>query len=253
VIFVGSQIPAGSDIEFPACRECNDRSKQYDQIAAMLALATPREATGEERSHFLKAVRGVRNNARAAIAEMNRGFAGWRHLAREFTNQTGLKAHAAELGPINRKAMFVLAAKLGLASYYRETGKIVPQGGAVIVDIVTNSRLLRDEVPEEYKLSLQFQTLSRHDIREQFLFRHALMDDAAGGMFQFALHLNFMLVAMVVEDRSCHPIMVDDKHTFIPGFLKTLPSPGPSFSTSLAVSVNDNPPAPPSAASACDA
>jgi hypothetical protein len=204
----------------------------------MLALSTPREATGEERSHFLKAVRGVRNNARAAIEEMNRGFTGWRHLGREFTGQTGLKAHASALGPINRKAMFVLAAKLGLAFYYRETGRIVPRDGAVVVDMITNSRLLRDEIPEEYKLARQFQTLSRHDTREQFLFRHALMTDAPGGMFQFAFHLNFMLIAMVVENRNHHPIIMDDEHTFILGFLNALANPKIAFSTSLAFSGN---------------
>jgi hypothetical protein len=134
--------------------------------------------------------------------------------------------------------MFVLAAKLGLAFYYRETGRIVPRDGAVVVDMITNSRLLRDEIPEEYKLARQFQTLSRHDTREQFLFRHALMTDAPGGMFQFAFHLNFMLIAMVVENRNHHPIIMDDEHTFILGFLNALANPKIAFSTSLAFSGN---------------
>lgn len=237
VIFVGSQVPAGSDIEFPACASCNRNSRQYDQIAAMLALTSPRQPTGDERRHFHKAVRGVRNNARAVIEEINRGFAGWRHLGREFSDQTGMAAHAAELGPFSRKAMFVLTAKLGMAYYYRETGRILPPEGAIVVDMVTNTKLFRGEVRDEYKLATEFQPLSTYDEREQFVIRHVLMNDAAGGIFQFGLHANFMLIAMVVEDRSLHPIMDHHDRTFVPGFLRTLDSPGSGFSTTASFSM----------------
>lgn len=240
IIFVGSQIPPGSDIEFPACEPCNRNSRQYDQIAAMLALTSPRQASEDERAHFLKAVRGVRNNARGAIEEINRGFPGWRHAGKEFSKRTGVPAHAAEMGPIARKAMFVLSAKLALAYYFRETGKILPPAGAVVVDMVTNSKILSDEVPENYRLSTAFRALSRNDHREQFLFRYQLIDDGSAGMFQFALQLNFMLVAIVVEDRKSHPIDPNSERTFVPGFLKSLPAPSAGFSTSASIAMSSS-------------
>jgi hypothetical protein len=53
-----------------------------------------------------------------------------------------------------------------------------------------------------------------------------------GGIFQFVIHLNVMLVALVVEDISSHPVQHNSDHTFFPGFLHTMADPCSGFYTS---------------------
>jgi hypothetical protein len=239
VIFIGSQLPAACNIEYPACTACNSNSSQYDQICAMIGLTSPREPSNTERKHFIKVLHGAQNNAGSTIGEINRGYAGWRHLGRKFTENTGIEAHASELGPNNRKAIFVLTAKLALAHFYWETGRILTPNGAVVVDMITNVKLFQNEIPDNYKLSTKFRTLSKHDKQEQFLFRHILSENEDVGIFQFVLHLNLMLVAMVMEDRNRHPIELQNERTFIPGFLTTLTKPSMAFSTGASFRVAD--------------
>jgi hypothetical protein len=173
VTFIGSKIPGNLNIEFPACRPCNCRSSQYDQIAAILSFSTPRNLRAGEREQFLKAVGGVRNNSRAALIEINQGFVGQRSREKAVEAKHGLPVKATELGPISKLAFFTLAAKLGLAYYFRETGRIVPKKGAVIVDVVTNTRILDDDVNDGYRLGTPFTDMTSNlELKEQILYRH---------------------------------------------------------------------------------
>jgi hypothetical protein len=172
ILFVGSQIPADYNLEFPACFACNQGSRQHDQVASLLSMTSPIEMTPALRDHFNKVVGGVSRNANSIIHEINAGFAGQRSRAREFYETTGLPVFATRLGDHSLGSIKILTAKLGLAYYYRESGNILPRQGAVYADIYTNAQIHENRIPEAYKWGSPFRDISNSlTFTGQFLYR----------------------------------------------------------------------------------
>lgn len=238
-MFVDKQIPGNARIEFPSCDECNRSSRLYDQIASMIALTSLRELTEAENRHFHKIVAGVRNNTNKAIYEILDGGFGLRQHARRFQRETGLEAFATRLGQTGIMSLRVLTAKLGFAYFYGSTGIVVPNKGAVVTDVVMNSDIYLNRLPERYKWREEFRDVTesaKHT--RQIMFRSRILDDHTAGIFQFGLHKNLLCVAMVVMDSSRHPVKDNDPTTFKPGFIRSIQQPANEFRTSLYAAIS---------------
>ena len=182
----------------------------------------------------MKATRGAFNNANSAIYELMDGMIGLRKQSKSFRERTGLEGVATKFGSNSLLAIRVLTAKLGFAYYYRETGLILPSAGAIVADIITNSQILEDRVPTQHQWDFPFTDLTergRHP--RQLLYRFGLLPDQSGGIFQFGLHENILLIAIATNDLSRHKASDDTEFVFRPGFAKLLRPPAQEARYSL--------------------
>jgi hypothetical protein len=236
-IFIDKKIPNKTSIEFPACKQCNEGSRQFDQVVAMIALTDP-NSTGERKDkYFEKIFRGVANNANSVIHEIVRGFSGKRLASKELSEKVGTQIHLTQVGDKTRLALYTLTAKLGLAYFYRVTGKIISINGNVVVNIRSNADFYLEGIPLEYDWDdVQFiDETSDLSENSQFLWRYKILDDQSGGMFQFVIHKNIICVAIVVNEASMFSVIDHDDRTFAPGFLRRLQQPGNQFWTSTSL------------------
>lgn len=146
-MFQHRQWPEG--FEFPACEACNHGSSDDDLVVAMLARMDPFEEKGN-RDGKLEGLMFATNKQRPGLFEkMMPSAAEARRNNRKLgitpaLGQTHQEAGGVKIPEEFHVAVCTLARKLAKGVYYRETGKVFPLSGCLLLNWFTNADLLRE-------------------------------------------------------------------------------------------------------------
>jgi hypothetical protein len=127
-------------LELLSCDQCNQGTKDADQVASLLGRIYPNSRHPDDRRDISKLLGGVENNIPGLLQEMYVG-AGGQKLARKYSSAPldGKFLRAGE--PLVSKYMDIFSAKVGFALHYQATGSVVPAAGAVLSRWYTNVQL----------------------------------------------------------------------------------------------------------------
>lgn len=147
-MFQFRQWPEG--FEFPACVGCNSGTSNHDLLIAMLARMDPFEEKGNLDDRLEGLMRqtnrqfpGLFDKMRlsAAEARKNNRILGLQPEVGQTQQETGVIRIPEEFN----EAVCRLALKLSKGIFYRESGKIFPNDGCLILNWFTNADLVRHE------------------------------------------------------------------------------------------------------------
>lgn len=120
-MFVGRDRP--NDFVFPACKECNEASRNTDSILSLLALTTVPDGRRVE-TQMQKLVKGVRNNCPKSFSELRKSRVGT--LQKEkLLRQKGYDLKVINLTPHLLSHIEFFAKKMVCSVYYKDSGKIL--------------------------------------------------------------------------------------------------------------------------------
>ena len=191
---------------FPACAECNQGTRDVDQLAAWASCFYPQGAIGKkEISKRNEAIR--RNNPEAF---------------------TGLTLHqqdnagaVIEFDHYLARPLRLFAAKMGMALHFALTGRYVPVAGTVVADYFTNHNAIVGSIPANL-----FQNFAdpgtlwqgRKHVRDQFEYASMSEDDGRRTAHLAAFRASFFVVAFV-DELEIDPPEAGER-LFRPGCLK---------------------------------
>jgi len=144
-MFQHRQWPEG--FEFPACDACNLGSADDDLIVALLARINPFDGSGGADGRFSKLASSIRQKHPGLIARMYPTPGQARRLNRSLgltvaKGKTHQESGVANVLPEMHRAVEVFAAKLAKAIYYKETSKVFPLDGELLMKWSGNSHLV---------------------------------------------------------------------------------------------------------------
>jgi hypothetical protein len=199
IAFANKLRPKG--LEFPSCANCNQGTRDYDQIVGLLSRLTISETQPHEKKDLDKLVRALRNNYRNVINDIEfkpLGAVIRKKAHRQFPNTAGV---GITTGPVIGSVLAKFGAKLGFGLHYLRTGRIVPVEGAAAVRFLTNETLVGGNFPGDLvNMFPEYQSLrqGRLDASEQF--GYSSLDLGADGTAHIAyFRLSFFLVIYVAE------------------------------------------------------
>jgi hypothetical protein len=207
VIFTNRVWPEG--FEFPACSDCNSRTRQIEQVVGLYAMLGEADSGPERNKEFAKRLRGVRNNAphlvpdpRTTANEKKKFIAMSGRILPPGMTTAGLPLARFPKGILSALAPFF--AKLFCALYYRETGVIFPATGAISVVFTTPDYVQSDDL-EWFGRNLSGRRATRRgnrSISDQFSYFFELGEE--GRVFAALMHIRKNLIVFVggVADRD---------------------------------------------------
>ena len=135
--------------EFPACRACNLGTGDDDLLVAILARMDPLTEKGNEDGRLEGLMRAVNRQYPGLFEKMMPSAADARKQNRILSIEPKPGQTQQETGIVNvpeelHTAVCSLARKLAKGVYYRDTGRIFPNDGCLLLNWFTNASLLRD-------------------------------------------------------------------------------------------------------------
>lgn len=219
-IFDGKHRPKG--MEFGACKECNEASREADLVVAMLSRMMPDSKTEAGRAEVRKLIRSVLQiPGFADEVQPERDQLGTLIRHRDIAAQLPSWNFLRVDGPIVARSMTIFGAKLGLALHTATTSRILSAGGAVTVRWYSNLNAYQGELPNEFlAICGPGRTLRQGDfeVGEQFRVASVVPDDSGGSMSgHFATFRQSFGVLMFATEK---PNGVLKGWSVSPGFLK---------------------------------
>lgn len=218
-IFDGKHRPRG--LEFGACKECNEASREADLVVAMLSRMMPDSKSETGRAEvqrlinsalripgFSKEVRPERDQLGTLVR--------YRDIAAQLPSWKFLRID----GAIVARSMTIFASKLGLALHTATTGRILPPTGAVAVQWYSNLQAYQDALPKEFlAMCGPGRTLRQGDfeVGEQFRVASVLPEESGLMSGHFAVFRESFAVLMFATEE---PEEVHKGWSVSPGFLK---------------------------------
>lgn len=199
ILFVHKKVPGA--FEFPACKRCNGDSSGADQIAAvsvqiMGACMSPHIPQAK----LNKLLTEVSSNHPDFIKHI--GDSG----SAEYIRVNGLLREVFKVD-IDRRVFYrwldPWGAKLGLAFWYKHTGKILPNSGKIAVHWFTNTSILEDGIPDQIISQLRgLNWISQGKIttQDQFFYKYGLGGKNDFASFLFSFHDASAAWVTVFED-----------------------------------------------------
>ncbi len=134
---------------FPACLECNNGTTDHDLIIAMLARMGPIDRNGIEDGAFEGLVKSVNKQNPGLLSKMAPSPIEARRSNRKLgikpaKGQTHQEAGAMKVPDEFHAAVCVLATKLVKGIYYRDTRKVFPDIGCLLMNWFTNVELFKE-------------------------------------------------------------------------------------------------------------
>ncbi|MEE8393721.1 MAG: hypothetical protein V3R66_05200 [Rhodospirillales bacterium] len=208
-------------LEVPACNACNQATRQYEQVAAMLGRIYPDGPTHADRDEVGKIMHAVDRNAPGLIEEMMPSI---RQEHRFMRSKPSLPKDVAGVfncgGPLLNRSIQSFGAKLGLALYYATTdGLIVPLEGGVAVQWYSNFAAATEGIPDSiFQLLGPPKTLTqgKWGVGEQFSYAFAIAENAKMAAYFATFRGSFAVVSWVCQDASGFDV-VDDIVVHRPG------------------------------------
>jgi len=146
-MFQHRQWPEG--FEFPSCENCNLGTNDHDLLISMLARMDPFEEKGNQDGKLEGLMKMAKKQYPGMFERMMLTASEARRHNRELglqpqTGQTHQQVGAVKLTPEIHTAVSKLALKLAKGMFYRESGKIFPNNGCLLLNWFTNSELLSE-------------------------------------------------------------------------------------------------------------
>jgi hypothetical protein len=146
-LFQHRQWPEG--FEFPAFNTCNQGTNEDDLVVAMLARMDPFEEKGNKDGRLTGLMQAVNRQNPGLFQKMMPTAAEARRKNRELgiepkIGQTHQEASGVNVPEEFHAAVCTLAKKLVKGIYYRDTGRIFPNSGCLLLNWFTNADFLRD-------------------------------------------------------------------------------------------------------------
>lgn len=210
--FDNYQRPAG--LEFPACKECHEGTRQMDLVAAMLSRFLAGEETPASMADSKKLIRGFINNHPdlAMIFDLS-----------ESKSQMleGREVYPVPIRDPDRLAHVLdgFAARLGLALFHEQYGHAAPPESRIATKWYSNANLFAGDYPEELLKAIgnpKTLVAGKHAVPHQFRYWSAAPDDTTFGMFA-AFRESFAVLAIIKAGDEPLP---EGDNFLQPGFLK---------------------------------
>lgn len=211
-VFIGKLRPKG--FEFPICKPCNDVSRKSEVVVAFLSMSAL-AGNADETLHadVEKHAMSLANNCPETLEEILAGTRKNLILQRNLKKSISDSMVVVTTGDTTMSHLRLFAAKLGLATYYLHTKKIITNNGGVLpliqtkVDVITGTMLRLPQYMSE------FQTLNQGtwNVRKQFSYRYAITENQDAALFQYIFHNNLVVTTFVFEDMSRIDSIGDDK------------------------------------------
>lgn len=136
-VFTGRDRPKG--LEFSACHSCNQGTRRYDQVFALLSRFHGDEEGSEQyQNDIQQLIIAISNNYPEIITELT-------GAAHPSYNQGAL----LEVGPNIFNTISHIGAKIGLALHFELKKRIVPLHGGVLVSPIFNFEAMQEGLPSE--------------------------------------------------------------------------------------------------------
>lgn len=202
-------------LEFPACSECHEGTRQMDLVAAAFSRILRADGV-EPLEEDLQYFRGLMNNYPDVGGLFDFGIAQTEILNGNPVYQVPVRDHQ-RIGRI----MNGFAARFGLAMYHEQFDGPAPSNARIVTEWYPNSRLFKGEYPAQLVTAMGMpRTLSagKNSVHAQFRYSTARTEDNAmfGTFAVFRESFALMAVIHTIDDGS---ISLNPR-TLAPGFLK---------------------------------
>lgn len=218
-IFDGKHRPQG--MEFGACKECNEASREADLVAATLSRMMPNPKTAAGREEVRKLINSVcRIPGFAQEFQPDRNQAATLNRLRDIAPRLPSWNFVRIDGPIVAKSMTIFGSKLGLALHTATTGRILPTSGAVAIQWYSNLQAYQDALPKEFlAMCGPGRTLRQgnFEVGEQFSVASVVPEEDGSMSAHFATFRQSFAVLMFATEQ---PEEAHKGWSVSPGFLK---------------------------------
>jgi hypothetical protein len=199
-LFDQKQWPEG--YEFPACYACNQASRRYENVMALLVRINPDEETSAVRQREVrKYISAMGNNFPDLLTILSTSE------KRQFFKEEGLakppNTTYSELGMagieagLAEEAIEFFFRKLFRALHYKHTGKIVPTDAGIFLRWYTNAYTHRTDELNEFTSALRGRPLvvrNGRSLADQFFYAYGL-DPNVRGLSAFSIYFRSSLMA----------------------------------------------------------
>lgn len=193
------------DFVFPACKICNEISRNSDLVISFLSLSTM-DGKFEGDTESQQMATAIKNNCPQTLYEMQTSRLGTRAREKRAKEITGDNWVVLKIGPYTRAHINLVARKMTSAGYYRLTqGKILPPTANIYIHVATQMNIIEERMPDFSSFPLgEYVTLrqGRKEVGTQFGFRGTVSVDQGIGLFQFYLQNQFLVTSFVIRDRE---------------------------------------------------
>lgn len=216
-IFEGADRPRG--LEFGACYDCHQGTRELDLIAAMASRIFPDPKTDTGRADMRKHIRGFVNNHPDLAAMFIMGD----EPAFEWQ---GRQAYPIDVRsqPRLHRALNAFAARIGLALFRELTGNATPRGAVAIARWYSNFELENDSAIETLLQSMgapRTLSMGRKNVVEQFRYWGGAPTDDASQFVSFAaFRESFGTLTVIHTDGASEVDLHENQNAFRPGFLR---------------------------------
>jgi hypothetical protein len=201
---------------YPACKKCNNDSRQEDLLVSFLARLGHEDVTESQLIETQRLMRGMTNNHSKLTREMMNVSV---RQKRNFSVKTGMQPFGDSYKdvpilhlPIEiRSAIETFAAKLTKALYYKITNQPFPNDGAISLRWYTNAQLLQNphDYLEDVMKMLHFTNEIKREklsLRNQFDYVYSMSDDNSLGLMACKIGVSLLFIVIF----SLDPSVVDD-------------------------------------------
>ena len=206
-------------LEFPACADCNSRSRPSDQVAGLISRIYPNTNTAELNAELKKMLHEVGNNHPGLLKET---VPSERQVMRDVGNLLPGTFPLNASGPLLGTAMSTFAGKLGLAPHFHTTQRVLPAQGILLARWYTNHQVFTGAIPADLlQLVGEPSTLSqgKWNVGDQFLYASASTQDGQRSAHLAQFRNSFAVLAIAFADAPLSP-EVHNFAIFRPGFLR---------------------------------
>jgi hypothetical protein len=211
--FDGAQRLAG--LEFPACRECHEGTRQMDLVTAMMSRFLTEPKSPAEKADVQRLIRGFINNHRDLALLFDTSASRPELLE-------GREVYPIPIRDPERlgRILNAFAARMGLALYHEHYGRPAPARAKIATRWYSNVNLFAGDYPEELLKAIGLpRTLvaGKKAVPHQFRYWSAAPDETTFGMFA-AFRESFGVLAIFKVDDD---VALPEGASFLqPGFLK---------------------------------
>jgi len=212
-------------MEFSACRPCNDGSRKAELVAGMLARMLPDPEPGMPQDEQRALIHSVNSNVPGLLEEMQPSKRqNVLFNSQRFLLPRGIGGALNAGGPILNQAMMLFGAKLGMALFYHDLGRVLPSEGAVFVRWYSSYDAFTDQLPNEI-IGLMGAPTSiqqgKWSVGEQFLFSRAIPIERTMAAHMVSFRQSFGILTFSADDHHQMDSAPQD-HVFRPGCLRLM-------------------------------
>lgn len=217
--FILKRRPKG--LEVPACYNCNQKTKNAEQVAALMARLYPDPQNNLEKEELRKLFKAVNNNNSGLLQELQPSWQQRYDFEKSNLYPPGLGGPLNAKGPLLNEAMQLFGVKLCLALHYKKTGKIVPEEGGCMIRWFSNYERDTNQIPQNLlSLFSEHETLRQGtwNVEEQFGYSWAIAENGSPAAYFAGFRQSFAVAGFVYDDRDKIP-KIEGMKIWIPGFI----------------------------------